>query len=146
MVGHADGVDVYMAMRSAWSRRIPKVLEKVDAYLLLRLIALADCKDGIAQEVLEKALGINQSRLSKLKDKLVKEKWVQAWRPKDRRQLLIKTTPRAKEIVADLGRVLSELALLHKPRPISKNLKPPQKPKPPMTLLELMASSRSNAP
>jgi DNA-binding MarR family transcriptional regulator len=145
MVGHADGVDVYMAMRSAWARRIPKVLEKVDAYLLLRLIALADCKDGIAQEVLEKALGINQSRLSKLKDKLVKEKWVQAWRPKDRRKLLIKTTPRAKEIVADLGRALTELALLHRPRPTGKNQKPPEKPRP-ITLLELLASSESSAP
>lgn len=55
----------------------------------------------------------------------------------------MKTTPRAKEIVADLGRVLSELALSHKPRPITKNPKPPQKPRP-MTLLELMASSESN--
>lgn len=77
MVGHADGVDVYVAMRSAWSRRIPKVLERVDADLLLRLIDLADREDGITQEDLERALHINQSRLSKLKDKLVKEKWVQ---------------------------------------------------------------------
>ena len=120
MVGHADGVDVYMAMRSAWSRRIPKVLEKADPDLLLRLIDLADASDGITQKALQRALHINQARLSKLKDKLVKEKWMEVWRPKDRRKLLMKTTPRAKGIVADLGRWLSELALLHKPRPTVK--------------------------
>ena len=144
MAGNANGIDVYLAMRSAWSRRVRGPLEKVDPDLLLRLIKLADCKDGITQNVLEKALHVNQARLSKLKAKLVEEKWVEVWRPEDRRKLLMKTTPHAKKIVADLGRVLSELALLHKPRPTSKNPKPPPKPKP-MTLLELMASSGSNA-
>lgn len=100
MEANTIGFDVYLAMRSAWLRRLPEVLENEDPDLLMRLLKLADTKDGIAQSVAMKELNINQSRMSKLKDKLILAKWVEVWKPdSNRRLLLMSTTQKAKTAI-----------------------------------------------
>jgi len=109
MVGDATGIKLYVAMQSVWDKRIPKGLAGVDPDLLIRLLELADCKDGITQETLETGLRVSQSRLSKLKDKLVAAKWVKVWKPADRRKLLMRTAPQAQEFLSEMRSALAAL-------------------------------------
>ena len=90
---------------------MPQALVGEDPVLLLRLLDLADVQDGITQSDLQRALQVNQSKLSKLTAKLIQQKWLEEVRPQvpDRRFLFVRTGRRANESVRGLETRLSKL-------------------------------------
>ncbi len=98
-------------MWSAWVEVMPQALVGEDPVLLLRLLDLADVQDGITQSDLQRALQVNQSKLSKLTAKLIQQKWLEEVRPQvpDRRFLFVRTGRRANESVRGLETRLSKL-------------------------------------
>ena len=101
--------DLYCRMWSTWHSQIPKLLADEDPQILTRLLRLAEIKGGISHSDLKRDLVMHESRLSKLADKLLKQKWVRAV-PKpegDRRRRFVQTTPKA---VSVLRSVEAELA------------------------------------
>ena len=68
-------------MRSIWVDVMPKALAREDPDLLLRLLHLANVSTGVSQSTLQRALQVNQSKISKLTKKLVKQRWLEV-RPK----------------------------------------------------------------
>jgi MarR family len=111
------GTDTFLAMWSVWVDVMPKALAREDPDLLLRLLHLADVSTGVSQSTLQRALKVNQSKISKLTAKLVKQKWLEV-RPQadDRRFLFVRTSQRAKNsMVALQTRLSSLLPLVQKP-------------------------------
>jgi DNA-binding MarR family transcriptional regulator len=104
-------------MWSIWVDVMPKALAREDPDLLLRLLQLADVSVGVAQSTLQRALHVNQSRLSKLTKKLIKQRLLEV-RPQadDRRFLFVRTSQRGKNsMVALQTRLSSLLPLAQKP-------------------------------
>jgi hypothetical protein len=101
----------FFAMWSAWVEVMPQALVGEDPVLLLRLLDLADVQNGITQSDLQRALQVNQSKLSKLTAKLIQKKWLEEVRPQvpDRRFLFVRTGRRAKESVLALETRLAKL-------------------------------------
>jgi DNA-binding MarR family transcriptional regulator len=84
----------------AWESEIPKALRYENRRILYQILKLAGSKEGINQTALRSALEVTQPRLSQIKAKLVRQKWVEVWRPeKDRRNLLMTITPAARRFV-----------------------------------------------
>jgi DNA-binding MarR family transcriptional regulator len=111
------GTDTFIAMWSIWVDVMPKALAREDPDLLLRLLHLADVSTGVAQSTLLRALHVNQSKLSKLTKRLIKQRWLEV-RPQadDRRFLFVRTSQRAKNsMVALQTRLSSLLPLVQKP-------------------------------
>jgi len=104
------GADVFIAMWSTWHDLMPKALAGENPDLLFRLLHLADVPTGVSQSTLQRALHLQQSKLSKLTRKLVKQKWLDV-RPHadDRRFLFVRTSPRAKNSVVAVQTRLSAL-------------------------------------
>lgn len=97
MAGDELGTDLYLALRGTWLRFLPDSLTKEDPDLLMRLIRLAEPSEGISQSAMRKALNLNQSKMSKLKDKLLAANWVKVWKPvSNPRLLLMSSTIEAK--------------------------------------------------
>jgi DNA-binding MarR family transcriptional regulator len=130
------GTDTFLAMWSVWVDVMPKALAREDPDLLLRLLHLANGSTGVSQSTLQRALKVNQSKISKLTAKLVKQKWLEV-RPQadDRRFLFVSTSPRAKNSMVALQTRLSLLVpLVRKP---GRRLVAPRTGR---TLLDLLAS------
>jgi DNA-binding MarR family transcriptional regulator len=111
------GTDTFLAMWSVWVDLMPEALAREDPDLLLRLLHLADVSTGVSQSTLQRALHVNQSKLSKLTAKLVEQRWLEV-RPQadDRRFLFVRTGTRAKNsVVALQTRLSSLLPLVQKP-------------------------------
>jgi MarR family len=111
------GTDTFLAMWSIWVDIMPKALAREDPDLLLRLLHLADVSTGVSQSTLQRALQVNQSKLSKLTTKLIKQRWLEVRpQPDDRRFLFVRTSPRAKTSMVALQIRLSSLTpLVRKP-------------------------------
>lgn len=111
------GTDAFIAMWSTWHDLMPKALARENPDLLFRLLHLADVPTGVSQSTLQRALQVNQSKLSKLTTKLVKQKWLEVRPPADdRRFLFVRTSPRAKNsVVAVQTRLSALLPLVRKP-------------------------------
>jgi DNA-binding MarR family transcriptional regulator len=111
------GTGTFLSMWSIWVDVMPKALAREDPDLLLRLLHLADVSTGVSQSTLQRALHVNQSKISKLTAKLVKHKWLDV-RPQadDRRFLFVRTSPRAKNSMVGLQtRLASLVPLVRKP-------------------------------
>ena len=132
------GTDTFVAMWSIWVDVMPKDLVREDPDLLLRLLHLADVSSGVSQSTLQRALQVQQSKLSKLTAKLIKQKWLEVRpHPDDRRFLFVRTSPRAKNsVVAVQTRLASLLPLVRKPIR-RRGLGAPRTDR---TLLDLLAS------
>ncbi len=128
-----SGVEVFVAMRTAWRSRVPKSLADEDPALLLRLLQLAGAEDGLSQTALQEALKIRQPKMSKLKAKLIREKLVRTWKPdSDRRKLMMTSTANGKGLSVELRTQLAALfeKAVRKPqrRPSRRGLVPPSGP------------------
>jgi hypothetical protein len=100
-------------MWSIWVDVMPKALARENPDLLLRLLLLADVSTGVSQSTLQRALQVNQSKLSKLTTKLIKQRWLEVrLQPGDRRFLFVRTSPRAKTSMVALQIRLSSLTPL----------------------------------
>jgi DNA-binding MarR family transcriptional regulator len=101
--------DLYCRMWSTWQSEIPKPVADENPQILTHILRIADVKGGISQSELQRELGLNQSRLSKLADKLLEQKWVQIV-PKpegDRRMRFVRTTPKARRAMQSVESALS---------------------------------------
>jgi DNA-binding MarR family transcriptional regulator len=104
------GTDVFIAMWSMWSARIPKALVGENPDTLLRLIRLADAPKGVSQGALQRELQISQSKVSKVTAKLVEHKWLEVLPDAgDRRFLFVRTSQRAKNTVISVEAQLASL-------------------------------------
>lgn len=90
--------DLFCRMWSTWQTHIPKPLAGENPQVLSHLLRVADIKGGISQKEIQRGLGLHQSRVSKLVDKLLDQKWVQVVPQPvgDRRIRLVRTTPKAR--------------------------------------------------
>jgi DNA-binding MarR family transcriptional regulator len=89
--------DVYLEMESAWRSSIPKRLQGMEPRILVALLKLAAPAEGISQGAAASGLGCTQWGMSKIKGKLVREKWVVVRRStSNHRQVLMTTTPKAR--------------------------------------------------
>ena len=68
---------LFVEMWMEWRRWVPETLSEEDPEVLLSFIEYADVRTGINQGQLQKKLGIQQSRLSKLTAKLRAEGWIE---------------------------------------------------------------------
>jgi hypothetical protein len=62
---------MFLEKWAAWQSVVPPNLRREDPKVLLRFMELSASSEGIFQQELKLALGLNQSRLSKLAAKLV---------------------------------------------------------------------------
>jgi DNA-binding MarR family transcriptional regulator len=97
-------------MWSIWLDLVPAALVKENPDVLLRLLRLADVSTGVSQAALQRALKLNQSKLSKLTAKLIKHKWLVVQpEAEDRRFLFVRTSPLARSWVTSFETRLSKL-------------------------------------
>jgi DNA-binding MarR family transcriptional regulator len=102
--------DTFIAMWSIWLDLVPASLAKENPDILLRLLRLADVSTGVSQATLQRALKLNQSKLSKLTAKLIKYRWlVLQPEAEDRRFLFVRTSPLARGLITALETRLSKL-------------------------------------
>jgi hypothetical protein len=113
---------IFVDFGVAWESEIPKELRYENRGMLYQLLKLADSKEGIDQTALRSALGVTQPRLSQIKAKLVDKEWVEVWKSeKDRRKLLMTTTPAARRFIVA---VELKFAAAMKPAPGSTKRSP----------------------
>jgi DNA-binding MarR family transcriptional regulator len=102
-------LDTYCRMWSTWQSTIPKPVADEDPHVLTGILRVADIEGGVSQSELQRALGLNQSRLSKLTDKLLEQQWVQIV-PKpggDRRMRFVRTTSKARRAMRSVESALA---------------------------------------
>jgi DNA-binding MarR family transcriptional regulator len=88
---------MHCRMSSTWRSVIRMPLADEDPQILTRFLCLADIKGGVCHTDLKNELGLLQSRVSKLTDRLLELKWLRIV-PKpdgDRRMRFVRTTPKA---------------------------------------------------
>jgi DNA-binding MarR family transcriptional regulator len=92
---------IHCRMSSTWRSVIPMPLAAEDPQILTRFPCLAEIRGGVSHSDLQRELVMHQSRLSKLVDKLLEEKWLRVV-PKpggDRRMRFVQTTPKAVRVM-----------------------------------------------
>lgn len=105
--------DLFCRMWSTWQTHIPKPLAGENPQVLSRLLRVADIEGGTSQKEIQRELSLHQSRVSKLVDKLLDQKWVQIVPQPDgdRRIRLVRVTPKARNamrlVEAELSSALS---------------------------------------
>lgn len=98
-----DGFNVFVTMWSRWWSRVPASLAREDPGMLTHLLELGLRPGGISQSDVQRELGINQPRLSKLMRKLLDEGWIRVKKSEsDSRVKLMTTTATAKDRVAKI--------------------------------------------
>ncbi len=97
-----------LGLLSKWRAGVPDSLSTEDPLVLLRVLDCVDATDGISQADLNWKLGLNQSRLSKLLKKMIREGWLeQAHDHYDRRLQMLRSTSSGREVLYFLESNLS---------------------------------------
>jgi DNA-binding MarR family transcriptional regulator len=92
-------------------------LSAIVVWTELNVVLVVDVSTEVSRSILQRALQVNQSKLSKLTTKLIKQRWLEVRpQPDDRRFLFVRTRPQAKtSMVALQIRLSSLMPLFRKP-------------------------------
>jgi DNA-binding MarR family transcriptional regulator len=116
---------IHCRMSSTWRSVIPMPLAAEDPQILTRFPCLAEIRGGVSHSDLQRELVMHQSRLSKLVDKLLEEKWLRVV-PKpggDRRMRFVQTTPKAVRVMRSVeAELASALNVQSAARPRRKQI------------------------
>jgi DNA-binding MarR family transcriptional regulator len=118
--------DAFVRIWSEWWSGVPAVLARQEPSVVARLLNLGLREEGISQSDLQRELGMNQPRLSKLMKKLVRAGWIRVKRSKtDSRVKLMTTTAAARDRIAvlkaDLAALLAAKGAEQAPAPLRKS-------------------------
>jgi DNA-binding MarR family transcriptional regulator len=102
----------FVAFSTRWRAGLPTSLGREPPSTLLQLLAIVEIADGISQADLQRKIGMNQSRLSKLITKLIAARLVsETYDYHDRRLQLLKLTVRGSDRLRFLDPKLTGAAI-----------------------------------